>query len=43
MAFVLIRMPIVCKKLQFVESNVESTLFEISGFRCRAFEIFSLL
>jgi len=36
-------MLVVCNELQFIKSNVESTLFENSGFRGRVFEIFGLL
>jgi hypothetical protein len=36
-------MLVVCNELQFIKSGVESTLFEISGFRRRVFETFALL
>jgi uncharacterized protein with PQ loop repeat len=36
-------MLVVCIELRFIKSNVELTLFEISGIRRRVFEIFALM
>lgn len=36
-------MLVVCNEMQFIKRNVESTLFDISGFRHCVFEIIALL